>query len=191
MTRRLRYSAGLLALSFFMAASALAQTPTPTDKERAEQAALGAVRSRDIPEATLPCTPEETKWWNDLRAAGKAIRPARAAKKQRDEFIRLIKEGIQDAYQVPIANRSAIVLWREPPGYTEEARNKKINGSVAMAIELRPDGTVGEVKIVQSLDQGLDEMAAAAARKVVFLPAVKDRKFVSIWMPMTMDFNIY
>jgi TonB family protein len=174
-----------------MAASVLAQAPGQSDQERAEQAALNAVRSRDIPEATLPCTPEETKWWNDLRAAGKAIRPARGAKKQRDDFIRLIKEGIENSYQVPIADRSAIVLWREPPRYTDEARNKRINGSVAMAVELRPDGSVGEVRIAQSLDQGLDEMATTAARKAIFLPMVKARKFVSIWLPMTMEFNIY
>src|ERR1700752_3735126 len=166
MARNLRYAAGLLLVGLFMCANLAGQAPTQTDKERAEQEALRAARSRDVPEATLPCTPEETKWWNDLRVAGKAIRPARAAKKQRDEFVRLIKEGIQDAYNVPIANRSAIVLWREPPSYTEEARKKLVNGSVAMAIELRPDGTVGEVKIVQSLDKGLDEMAAAAARKM-------------------------
>ena len=191
MAGNLRYAAGVLLFGFFMSANLAGQAPTQTDKERAEQEALRATRSREVPEATLPCTPEETKWWNDLRAASKAIRPARAAKKERDEFIRLIKEGIQDAYNVPVANRSATVLWREPPGYNEEARNKRISGSVAMAIELRPDGTVGEVKIVQSLDRGLDEMAAAAARKIVFLPAVKDRKFVPIWIPMTMEFNIY
>jgi TonB family protein len=60
-----------------------------------------------------------------------------------------------------------------------------------MAVELRPDGSVGEVRIAQSLDQGLDEMATAAARKAIFLPMVKARKFVSTWLPMTMEFNIY
>ena len=60
-----------------------------------------------------------------------------------------------------------------------------------MAVELRPDGSVGEIKVVQGLDPGLDQMAVSAARKLVFLPMVKDRKFVSTWMPMTMSFDIY
>jgi hypothetical protein len=51
----------------------------------------------------------------------------------------------------------------------------------------RLDGTVGEVKIVQGLGYGLDEKAAEAARQMIFLTAVKDRKFVSFRMPMTMS----
>ena len=61
----------------------------------------------------------------------------------------------------------------------------------AMAVELLPDGTVGEVKVAQGLDPGLDQMAIASARKLIFVPAIKNRKFVSVWSPMTMGFNIY
>jgi TonB family protein len=179
----------LLVLGLIWSTSALAQTQT--DQERAAEQALRALRSRDIPEASLSCTADEAKWWNELRAASKALRPARAAKKERGELIRLIKQGLEKSFQVPIPDRYATVLWRSPPDYTEEARNKQISGSVALAVELLPDGTVGEVKVVQGLDPGLDQMAVSAARKMVFLPAVKDRKFTSFWMPMTMGFNIY
>ena len=178
----------LLVLGLVCNTSALAQTQT--DQERAEQQALRGLRSRDIPEASLPCTPEEAKWWNEVRAASKAIGPARAAKKQKDELARLIKLGLEKSFQVPVPDRHATILWRSPPDYTEEARNKRINGSVAMAVELRPDGSVGEIKIVQGLDPGLDEMSVVAVRKLVFVPMVKDRKFVTSWMPMTMNFNI-
>ena len=65
---------GLIALTLVIAGHAFAQTQT--DQDRAAQQALRALRGRDIPEATLPCTPEEAKWWNDLRAAARAIRPA-------------------------------------------------------------------------------------------------------------------
>jgi len=78
-------------------------------------------------------------------------------------------------------------LHQVPFQSTEESRKKKVSGSLALVVELRPDGTVGEVKIVQGLGYGLDEKAADAARQMIFLPAVKDRKFVSFRMPMTMS----
>jgi TonB family protein len=162
-----------------------------TDADRAAQEAVKAVHSRDIPEASLPCTPDEAKWWSDLRVAAKAINPARASKPETEKLMHLIKEGIDKSYQIPIPDRYAIVLWRAAPQYTEEARQKLIKGSVALAVELLPDGTVGEVKVAQGLDSGLDKMAIVSARKLIFLPAIKNRKFVSVWSPMTMSFNIY
>ena len=179
----------LLVLGLVWSTTALAQTPT--EQDRATEQAIKALRGREIPEATLPSTPDEANWWNDLRAAGKAIKGFRETRAEMNKFVRLVKEGVEKSYQVPVPDRYALVLWKAPPEYTEQARHKQINGSVALAVELRPDGTVGEVKIAQGLDPGLDQMAVNAARKMVFLPAVKDRKFVSIWMPMTMTFNIY
>jgi len=179
----------LLSLVATCSTAVLAQSQT--DAERAAQAAVKAVHSRDIPEASLPYTPDEGQWWNDLRMAGKAINPARAGKTETEKLRGLIKEGIDKSYQVPVPDHYAIILWRAAPQYTEEARYKKINGSVALAVELLPDGTVGEVKVAQGLDPGLDRMAIESARKLIFLPAIKNRKFVSVWSPMTMSFNIY
>lgn len=36
----------------------------------------------------------------------------------------------------------------------------------------------------------MDEKAAEAARKPIFLPAVKDGRFISVRLPMTMSFNV-
>ena len=81
----------------------------------------------------------------------------------------------------------APILNQFPFHSTEESLKKNITGSLALVVELRPDGTIGEVKIVQGLGYGLDENAAVAARRMTFLPAVKDRKFVTFYMPMTMS----
>lgn len=179
-------------LVFVVAAgSAVAFAQSQTDADRAAQQAVKALHTRDVPEASLPCSPDEAKWWNDLRMAAKAINPARAGKTETEKLMRLIKEGVEKSYQIPVPDHYAIVLWRAAPQYTEEARYKKINGSVALAVELLPDGTVGEVKVAQGLDPSLDKMAIGSARKLIFLPAIKNRKFVSVWMPVTMSFNIY
>ncbi len=185
----LKSCAMLLPLTLITSAAAIAQSQT--DADRAAQQAIKAVHSRDIPEASLACTMDESKWWNDLRAAAKVFNPAQPDQPDVKKLHRLIKEGIDKSYQVPIPDRYATVLWRGHPEPTPEPKFKKINGSIAMAVELLPDGTVGEVKIAQGLDPSYDRVAIETARKLVFLPAIKNRKFVSLWMPMTMSFNTY
>jgi TonB family protein len=82
-------------------------------------------------------------------------------------------------------------LSRTIAGYTKAARRKQIRGSIALVVELRSDGFVGEVEVVEGLEPSLDQNAIEAAQRTVFLPRVKDREFVPFLMPMTMSFNIY
>ena len=60
------------------------------------------------------------------------------------------------------------------PQYTPEARAAKIEGEVQMSASSR-DGTVGDVKITQSLDSklGLDDEAVKAAKQWLFEPGRK------------------
>jgi TonB family protein len=180
-----------LPLLLILIASADALAQSQTDADRAAQQAIKAVHARDIPEASLPCTPEESKWWNDIRAVAKVINVAQPDQPDTKKLNGLIKEGIDKSYQIPIPDRYATVLWRGHPPPTPHPKFKNINGSVALAVELLPDGTVGEVKIAQSLEPSYDQVAMETARKLIFLPAIKNRKFVSLWMPMTMSFNSY
>ena len=179
----------LFILPFVLKGSALAQSAT--DSDRARKAALRMLHSREVPEATLPCTPEEAKWWQDLRKAAKAVQDTRGGKKEKEKFLGLLQEGQEKSYQPPTPDRGALVLSRAEPTYSEAARRKQIKGSIALVIELRWDGFVGEVDVVQGLEPGLDQNAIEAARRTVFLPRVKDRKFVSFQLPTTMSFDIY
>ena len=170
-----------------LTANAVAVAQSQTDADRAAQQAVKALHSHDVPEASLPCTPEESKWWDELRAATKEFNRAQPDRPDTKKLMRLIKEGIDKSYQIPVPDRYATVFWQAHPRPTPQ----KINGSIALAVELLPDGNVGEVKVAQGLDPDLDQMAVETARKLIFLPAVKDRKFVSLWMPITMSFNSF
>ena len=184
----------LIVFLFVCTGSALGQSPgtqATTDLERARKSALQMARGREIPEATLPCTPEEAAWWQDLRKAAQAVREARYGWKVREKFLALLHQGQEKSYRPPVADSRAFVLSRAEPIYSEKARKKGIRGSVSSVVELRPDGFVGEVEIVKGLGYGLDEAVADAAHRTVFLPAIKDRKFVSFQMPMVMSFNLY
>ncbi len=181
MSRSLKPYRKCLLLLLIWTGSALAQTQN--DSDRAAKQALEALRRREIPEATPPYTDEEAIWWNKLRAAGEAVRKTMGDETETKKFRKLLEQGRKESYQPPIANRGATILSQVPFRSTEESLKKNITGSLALVVELRPDGMVGEVKIVQGLGYGLDENAAEAAHRMMFLPAVKDRKFVTFYMP--------
>ena len=170
---------------------ASAQVPIELKPNEKPPTKLKLQDRRLIPEASLPCSVEEAKWWDSIRAAGGAVRGSRGNKTERKKFAELLLEGRVNSFTVPIADRKVIVLSQTEPQYTEEARRKRVGGFISLRLEVLADGTVGNVRTLNSLGSGLDENAIEAARKLVFLPAVKDRKFVDSFIQLEMSFNIY
>lgn len=149
-------------------------------------------RPYGVPEATLPCSPEEQAWWKELRAAGSDLLATHRPKdKYKERFLTALHDGLTKSYSPPIADVRPVILYKTEPQYTERARQRQINGTITLQLELLPDGRVGEVTVIDSLGSGLDENAAAAARQTIFLPAVKDRKFVRASVRIVMTFNLY
>ena len=64
------------------------------------------------------------------------------------------------------------VLREVKPQYTADAMRAKVQGTVWLECVVMPDGNVGDVKIVRSLDSvfGLDQEAIKAARQWKFMP---------------------
>lgn len=58
--------------------------------------------------------------------------------------------------------------------YPEQARAEQLEGEVGMIIEIRADGTVGEVEVVRAAGHGFDEAAVAAVKQFLFSPAEFD-----------------
>jgi TonB family protein len=77
------------------------------------------------------------------------------------------------------------------PEYSESARKAKIQGTVLLALAINADGTVDAVKVVCSLEPGLDQNAADAARKWKFTPATKDGKPVPIQIEVSVGYRLY
>jgi TonB family protein len=82
-----------------------------------------------------------------------------------------------------------VPLRRVEPQYTEEARKAKLQGSVIVEVEVKPDGTVAphDITIVQSLGMGLDEKAIQAVSQWIFKPPFQDGKPVGIAMPVAVQ----
>ena len=85
----------------------------------------------------------------------------------------------------------AIVVTKPEPTYTDDARSHQITGTVVMRCVFSSAGTVNSIRVVSGLPFGLTERAYAAARQIKFIPAVKDGRFVSMWIQLEYNFNLY
>jgi TonB family protein len=84
-------------------------------------------------------------------------------------------------------------LTREvKPQYTADALGAKIQGTVLVECVVRPDGSVGDIQIVRSLDPvyGLDSEAVKAAKQWMFEPGTKDGKPVPVLITIELAFRI-
>ena len=65
----------------------------------------------------------------------------------------------------------------------------KVQGTVLLQCVVRPDGTVGDVQVVQSLDPvfGLDQEAVKAARQWRFRPGTRFGEAVPVLITIELD----
>jgi TonB family protein len=85
------------------------------------------------------------------------------------------------------------VLVREfKPNYTSEAMRARIQGVVTMEAVVMPDGSVGDVHIVRSLDQqfGLDKEAVSTIKKWRFKPGMRLGQPVPVLIVVEMSFTL-
>jgi TonB family protein len=94
-------------------------------------------------------------------------------------------------YAAKEVDKKARITKFFPPEYTEEARKAQITGTVFLKAVFSSNGQITGISVVSGLPFGLTERAIAAARKLQFVPAVKDGKNVSMWMQLEYNFNRY
>jgi TonB family protein len=80
------------------------------------------------------------------------------------------------------------LLEKPEPSYTEEARAHKIAGTVILRLVFTSKGTVENIRVMRELPNGLTERAIDAAKKIKFVPAMKDGHAVSMWMQLEYNF---
>jgi TonB family protein len=96
--------------------------------------------------------------------------------------------------EVHIPGASGVTLPRvvreAKPLYTNAARDAGIQGSVALLVVVLPDGTVGDARVIRSLDPGLDGEALAVLDRWRFEPGRKDGKAVPVQVTLEMTFTL-
>lgn len=84
------------------------------------------------------------------------------------------------------------VIKEVKPAYTAEAMRAKVQGVVWLRCIVLPDGTVGRVEVVRSLDStfGLDQEAVKAARQWRFMPGTRQGEPVSVRITIELTFTL-
>jgi protein TonB len=78
------------------------------------------------------------------------------------------------------------------PQYTSEAMRAKLQGMVTLEVVVQPDGTVGDAKVVRSLDPifGLDQAAIAAVKAWRFKPGMRAGKPIPVLVSVELTFTL-
>jgi len=84
------------------------------------------------------------------------------------------------------------VLREVKPQYTSDAMRAKVQGTVLLECVVRPDGSVGDVQILRSLDGvfGLDQEAIKAAKQWRFAPGTRLGEPVPVLVTIELTFTL-
>lgn len=85
------------------------------------------------------------------------------------------------------------VLQAVEPKYTAQAMRDKLQGVVEVEVVVQPDGSVGNVRVLRSIDpvDGLDDNAVAAARQTMFTPGTLNGQPVSVVTTLELNFRLH
>ena len=75
--------------------------------------------------------------------------------------------------------------------YPPEAAKNNVQGHVIVQFVVKKDGSIGEVKVVRSLDKDLDKEAIRVIKSLPnFTPGRQDGKAVSVWYTLPVTFKL-
>jgi protein TonB len=83
------------------------------------------------------------------------------------------------------------ILSKPRPGYTDEARQQNVRGTVILRVTFLANGSIGSVSTVKGLPYGLTEKAIAAARQIRFTPKLQNGQAVTVNKVVHFNFTIY
>jgi TonB family protein len=85
----------------------------------------------------------------------------------------------------------AVITSKPEPGFTREARENDVYGTVRLRAVLSSKGEVGKVSVIKGLPDGLTEKAIEAAMHIRFTPARRYGHAVSQYVTLEYNFSAY
>ena len=104
--------------------------------------------------------------------------------------IRPVPDDEKTVHRVSNEVTSPRLVSKVEPEYSKEARRKKVEGTVMLAVEIWEDGRAHNIRVVRSVGSGLDEKAIECVEKWQFIPGRKDGKPVRVAAQIQVSFKL-
>jgi TonB family protein len=83
-----------------------------------------------------------------------------------------------------------VALNAVDPAYTPDAMRDRVEGTVTLYAVIRPDGTVSDIKVLNSLDDRLDSSAIRALSRWHFRPGTKNGEAIALEAVVQIPFKL-
>lgn len=100
-------------------------------------------------------------------------------------------DALEKVYPPQEVDKKFQLIMNFHPHYTEAARQQRVTGTVVLNCTLAADGNVRRIQVISGLPHGLTESAIRSARKLRFIPAMKDGKYVSVSTQFVFKFDLF
>lgn len=94
------------------------------------------------------------------------------------------------AYRIGGGVSAPVPIYQPEPRYTDEARQAKISGAVLLSMVVDEEGKAQRLRVVKSLDPGLDQSAIETVSQWRFRPGQKDGKPVPVMASIEVNFRL-
>lgn len=89
-----------------------------------------------------------------------------------------------------LLNRDVVLTETPQPVYTNAARENSVEGTITARVTFKADGTIGKIFLVTLLPNGLNQKAIEAAKKIKFLPALKNNVPITVVREIKFNFTL-
>ncbi|WP_162179799.1 energy transducer TonB [Bryobacter aggregatus] len=83
-----------------------------------------------------------------------------------------------------------VLVSKVAPSYSPDASSGAIEGSVVLGFEVSVAGVAQDIRIIRSLDPGLDQSAIRALQKWRFRPATRNGKAIAFQTKAEIAFHL-
>jgi len=91
----------------------------------------------------------------------------------------------------PLSEVSPHPIFAPDPSYPDAARLRGVSGEVTLAVDVLPDGSTNNIRIVKSLDPALDQAAVETVARWKFKPATKGGIPVKAEVKVAVSFRLF
>lgn len=155
----------------------VAAYPEPSGRKVSENAGISQNESRPVPQETDAVVSDEPQKPQTVSADNLPDNALFVGVEQKPEF--------------PGGDAALMKYLSDNIRYPKNAHDNKIEGRVVISFVIQKDGTIGETKILRSVDPELDAEALRVVRSLpAFTPGKMNGKAVAVWYSLPIAFKL-